>query len=136
MYYYYKLKFYLVFPWIVEFVNSCISYHPKHVLTLTLLNFFNGIILPFLQLSIIIFTDMKMSSWCWSANSIEPGMDVQADLALYWWQRLITFCSNRIRVNVLTWVDLMNIKNDPKWSSILLWIFNIQKLKVKLFHFL
>ena len=41
---------------------------------LNLLNFLNGIIhLPFLELSIIIFRDIKMRTWKWSANSIEPG---------------------------------------------------------------
>ena len=51
-------------------------------LTLNLPNFLNGIIhLTFLALSIIIFRD------------------VQAVLALYWWQRLIIFDIGRIRVN-------------------------------------
>ena len=30
-------------------------------------------------------------------------MDVQAGLAVYWWQRLITFGSSWIRVNSLLW---------------------------------
>ena len=38
---------------------------------------------------------IKMRTWRWSANSI----DMEAGLALYWWQRLITFSSRRIRVN-------------------------------------
>ena len=43
-------------------------------LTINLLNFLNEIIqFPFLELTIIIFRDIKMRSWSWSANSIEPG---------------------------------------------------------------
>ena len=43
-------------------------------LTLTMLYFLNGIILLlFLELFIIIFKDIKMRAWSWSANSIEPG---------------------------------------------------------------
>ena len=62
-------------------------------LTLTMPNFLNGIThLPFLALSIISFRDIKMKTWSWSANSIELR------LALYWWQRLITFCVGRITV--------------------------------------
>ena len=70
----------------------------------TLLNFLNGTIHihPFLEFSIIIFRDIKMrtcnklvSQLCraWSDCS-----EVQAGLALYWRQRLITFGSSRIRV--------------------------------------
>ena len=51
----------------------------------------------------IIFRDIKMGTWSWSANSIEHAWsdctDVQAGMALYWRQRLITFGSCRIRVN-------------------------------------
>ena len=61
--------------------------------TLTL-NFLNGIIhLTFIEQSIIIFRDIKVITWSWSANSIEPSQT-----ALYWWQRLITFGFGRIRV--------------------------------------
>ena len=49
-----------------------------------------------LELSIIIFRDIKMRIWNLPASSIEP--DVQAGLALYWWQWLITVSSSRIRV--------------------------------------
>ena len=43
-------------------------------LTFNLLNFVNGIIhLSFLGLSIIIFRDIKMRTWSWSADSIEPS---------------------------------------------------------------
>ena len=83
-------------------------------LTLNPLYFLNGIIhLAFLELSIIIFRDIKDKTRSWSANILEPGqtaqmyrawsdcMDVQPVLALYWWQRLITFSSIRIRVKDL-----------------------------------
>ena len=57
--------------------------------------FLNGIIrLPFLELYIVIFRDVNMKTRRWSAKSIESG------LALYWWQRLITFGVCRIRVNI------------------------------------
>ena len=42
------------------------------------------------------FSDIKMRIWSWPDNSIEPGQN--AGLALYWWQRLNTFGSGRIRV--------------------------------------
>ena len=42
-------------------------------LTLNLLNFLNGIIhLPVLEMSIINFRNIKMRTWSWTANSIEP----------------------------------------------------------------
>ena len=41
----------------------------------------------------------------WSANSIGPG---QTGLSLYWWQKLITFDSSRIRVNKSQRVFLVN----------------------------
>ena len=44
------------------------------ILTLNLLNVLNGIIhLHLLELSIIIFRDIRMQTGSWSANSIEPG---------------------------------------------------------------
>ena len=66
--------------------------------TLNLLYFLNGIIhLQFFDLSIISFRHIKMRTWNWSANSIEPGQTARMRfrVALYWWQRLITFDSNR-----------------------------------------
>ena len=43
-------------------------------LSLNLLNCLNGIIhLPFLVQSIIIFRYIKVCTWSWTANSIEPG---------------------------------------------------------------
>ena len=58
--------------------------------------------LPFLELSIINLKDIKMTINSWTATaSIEPGqtaVDVQAGLALYWCQRLITFISCSVGV--------------------------------------
>ena len=74
----------------------------RHFLTLTMPNFLNEISVPtFLALSIISFRYIKMKTWRWSSNSrAGPDCtDVQAGLALYWWQRLITFGVSRIRVN-------------------------------------
>ena len=43
-----------------------------------LLNYLSWIIhLPFLELFITIFSDIKMRTWSWSANSIEPDQTVQ-----------------------------------------------------------
>ena len=71
-------------------------------LILNPLNFLNGIIhLPLLELSIIIFgihdENLKLVSQQYRA--LPDCMDVQAGLALYWWQRLITLSSSRVRVN-------------------------------------
>ena len=62
----------------------------------------------FLALSIIIFRDiqyenLKLVSQQYRAWS--DCKDVQAGLALYWWQRLITFGVGRIRVK--NWLDYM-----------------------------
>ena len=55
-------------------IFSMLQTYKPALLTLTLLNFLNGIIqLPFLELSIIIFKDIKMRTWSWPANSTEPG---------------------------------------------------------------
>ena len=63
-------------------------------LTLNLLNFLNGLVhFPFLELSIVIFRNIKMRTWIWSANSIEPGQTAQMC-------RSITFSSSKIRVNI------------------------------------
>ena len=61
------------------------------------------IYLPFLELSIISLRDIKMRTWSWLANSIEPCQTARMyRLAwLYWWQRLITFGSSRIRVKAV-----------------------------------
>ena len=71
-------------------------------LTLTMSHFLNGIIHhTFLELSIII---LGISRW-----ELEVGQPtvlslvrLHGCLALYWWQRLITFGSDRIMVNI-TW---------------------------------
>ena len=39
-----------------------------------------------------------MTTSCWSANSKSLVRLVQADLALHWWQRLVTFAASRLRV--------------------------------------
>ena len=99
-----------------------VKQHKLSVLTLIMPNFLNEIILPtFLSLSIIIFKDVKIWTWSWSANSIEPGQTAwMCRLALLYtggkgqslsvlagsglnrliflWQRPITFGVGRIRV--------------------------------------
>ena len=54
------------------------------------------------------FRDIKMVSQQYRAWS--DCMDVKASLALYWWQRLITFGVGRIRVNKHTCL-LYNFRN-------------------------
>ena len=50
--------------------------------------------------------------------------DVQAGLALYWWQRLITFGFNRIRVNVyhviILILEYMRFKNRDNIIRVML----------------
>ena len=54
------------------------QYDNKNSLTLNRLNFINGIIhRPFLEMSITIFRGIKMRTWSWSANSIEPDQTAQ-----------------------------------------------------------
>ena len=76
--------------------------HLSCKLTLNLLNFLNGIInIPVLELPIIIFRNIKMRTWKLFSNQYRAWSgctDVHAGPALYWWQWLFTFCSNRIRV--------------------------------------
>ena len=72
-------------------------YGRKKVLTLNLLNFLNWIIrFPFLELSIINlkFVSQQYTSW-------SDCTDVQAGVALYLWQKLITYGFSRIRVNII-----------------------------------
>ena len=74
---------------------------------------------------------IKTKTWSWSAKSIEPQVrsdctDVQACLALYWWQRLIIFGVGRIRVN-------FSKSNKRPWAHLqlsfkmflLIWVFQI-----------
>ena len=72
-------------------------------LPVNLLNFLNGIIhLPVLELCIIIvqeYQDEKLVSQQYKILS--DCTAVQADLALCWWPKLITFGSSRIRVDWL-----------------------------------
>ena len=63
-----------------------------------------------LQPSIIIFRDIKLKTWSWSANSIEPGQTAKI-CRLAWLYtggklRLMTFGVGRIRVNHLTMLPL------------------------------
>ena len=81
------------------------------VLTLNLPNFLNGRIhFHSLELSITILSNIKIKTWSWSANSTEPCQtawmctDVQSGLALYLWQRFITFGCSRVRVNSGVWL--------------------------------
>ena len=80
------------FPWVALIFNEYNSLYLVHTLinrecypikswqfvegnnlTLHGLNFLNGTIqLPLLDLSIIIFRDIKMRTWSWSDSSIEP----------------------------------------------------------------
>ena len=83
------------------------------LLTLTMLNFLNEIILlTFLALSIISFRDIKIKTWRWSQQyrTWSDCMDVHAGLALYCWQRLITFGVGRIRVKTFNWQHLIYSK--------------------------
>ena len=57
-----------------------------------------------------------MKSLSWSANT-----DVQAGLALYWWQRLITFGSGRIRVNNEEGKIGLHFKLISKTTQMLKW---------------
>ena len=73
-----------------------------HALTLNLLIVLNGIInLPFLEMSIIIYGGYQGENIYLASHKYgtwSDCTDVQAGLALYLWQRLITFVSSRIRV--------------------------------------
>ena len=73
------------------------------VITLNLLNFLNRIIhlslLEMLGVSIIIFRDIRMKLEVDEPTLYRTWSDytnIQAGLALYWWQRLITFGSSRV----------------------------------------
>ena len=83
----------------VRDIQTKVSLDTMYNLTLTLLNCLNGIIhLPFLEQSIIIFWDIKMRTFKWRANGIEPGQT--AGLALFYTRHkaLSTFGSSRKRV--------------------------------------
>ena len=95
-------------------INSTCSF--KFVLTLTMPNFWNEIIhLTFLALSIIILEISRLKTWSWSECT-----DVQAGLALYCWQRLITFGSGRIRVN-----NIILHSRSPKFISIYMFVVSV-----------
>ena len=70
--------------WPSSFCRNCTYLKTIYILTflsitsLSAAFFSNGIIhLPFLELSIIILSDIKVRIWSWSANSIEPGQTAQ-----------------------------------------------------------
>ena len=77
----------------------------SELFNLSLINFFNGLFhLSFLELSTISFGEIQMRIRTWSASSYNwvsaDCTNVQAGLALYCRQRLITFASCRIRVKL------------------------------------
>ena len=88
-----------------KMTDSCMTFvcDSLFMLTLFLMNFLNGVIhVPYLELSIIILRDIKVRTWKLVSQQYRAWsdcMDLQAGLALYW-QRLITFGSGRIRVNL------------------------------------
>ena len=92
-------------------------------------DFFKWTCPPFvLDLSIDNFKDIKTKIRSCSDNSkcrtLSDCKEVQAGLALYWWQRLITFSSSKIRVKVIfdlnvlviTDIDLCHMETIPTWS--------------------
>ena len=80
--------------------SGCCLAFPKNskLLTLNLRKFLNGIIHLFLALSIIL---LGITRWELEAGQPTVEPDVQACLALYWWERLITSGSGRIVVKSL-----------------------------------
>ena len=76
---------------------KCMSiiHHLYVHLTLNLLNFLNVLVyFTFSELSINILHDIKMRTWNWSANSIEPGQTAQMHRLA--WQRFVTFSPGSI----------------------------------------
>ena len=89
--------------WFTLLVTRCTNWQIPW-LTLNLLNFLNEIInLPFWNSPLSVL-EIEVNSIVWSDCT-----DVHAGLALCWWQRLITFGSSRIRVNMM-WNFQMHIK--------------------------
>ena len=84
-------------------------YSPKQIcgfnlLTLNLLNLFNGIIhLPYLELFIIIsvYHDETLKLVSQQYRAWLDCMDVHAGLTLCWWQRVISFGSSRLMVKII-----------------------------------
>ena len=73
-----KLNEYLLKCTVAYNIREHYHYKQSNFLTLSMLNFLNGIIhLPFLALSIIILRDIKMRTWSLSANSIEHGQTAE-----------------------------------------------------------
>ena len=57
------------------------------------------------------FRDIKIRTWSWVSQQYRAWsdcMNVQACLALYWWQRLISLGSSRIRFNIIF---------SPEWKT-------------------
>ena len=98
------------------------------------LYFLNGIIkLPFLELPIIIDENLKLVSQQYTEPG-QTGMMCRLAVALYWWQRLITFGSSRIRVkhSLVSNVKLMWLLWLKLW---LLSDFILTKLRQGMFQF-
>ena len=58
--------------------NTLCLINRRYVVNFNLLNFLNGMVhLPFLELYIISFRDIKIKIWSCSVNSIEPGQTSQ-----------------------------------------------------------
>ena len=97
-------------------------------ITIDLLNFLNGKIqIKFLELSIIIFRDIKMSNiiGSLSANRIKSGQAalVLAGLALYLWQSLVTSSSSKTRAQNLFFICVFVTRNLFMFLSSLLFPF-------------
>ena len=84
------------------------------LLTLNLLTFLNGIIhLPSIFGTVnYYFRDVKMKTWSWLTNSIEPGQTAR-DCMLAWLYSG-TFGSSRIRVKHVFWKTEINIYLCPR----------------------
>ena len=84
-----------------KLIIACNSIHMAENLTLNLLNFLNEIF-HFWNCPLSFLGKSRWKPESWSANNIgawSDCRDVKAGLALYWWQRLITFGFSRKRVN-------------------------------------
>ena len=86
--------------------SPCINLYCKYIYDFSLIhnlqNFLNGIfLLPFLELSILGISRCQLKdgqSTVQNLDSLHRCADTV--LALYWWQRLITFVSSRMRLRV------------------------------------
>ena len=101
---------------------------------LNLLNFLNGIIhIPFLELPIKSFKEVKMLTWSWSANSIESGQTAQicrlawlytgAKTNHFWFKQDKGFKANHwytFCIRLLTLYIYIYISSDLYWFKIYL----------------